>query len=296
MVFKRPYYFMNIFILLLASLVFSGWSKKGPVKEEGPGAIPVRVMKVELQDIKETLDYVGNIKAQEEVRVFPKVTGKISEKVKDAGSLVEKGDPIVYIDRDEVGLKFEQAPVESPLSGIVGRVYVDIGSHVSSQTAVALVVDMDKVKIELDLPEKYLPKISIAQDAQIIVDAYPHKVFMGQVSKISPVLDLTTRTAPIEILADNLAHELKSGMFARVNLILEEHRTTPVILKEAVLGREPNFYVYVAENKKAVSRKIRLGIRQGPYWEVQEGLSQGEWVVIMGQQMLYDGAIVEPEE
>lgn len=284
-----------IFAIFLILSVMAGCQQK--VERVKPDEIiPVKVARVELRDLAEALEYVGNIKALDEAIVYPKVTGKISEKVKKDGSPVSKGEAIAYIDRDEVGLKFEKAPVESPLTGIVGRVYVDIGEDVSMQTPVALVVNMDKVKIDLGIPEKYLPRISLGQEAKISVDAYPEEGFSGQVTKISPVFDLTTRTAPVEITADNLQHRLKSGMFAKVNLIIQQHKNISVVLKEAIMGKESNLYVYVIENKKAVLRKVSLGIRQSPYYEVQEGLKEGDLVVIMGQQRLYEGAMVEAEE
>lgn len=285
----------RFFIVSVLTLALWGCTVKEPVKKE-ESAIPVKATKVELRDLNDVLEYVGNIKAQDEVNVYPKVSGKIIEKVKEDGSRVSKGDTILYIDRDEVGLTFEKAPVESPLSGVVGRVYVDIGANVSSQTPVALVVNMDKAKINLDIPERYLPKVSLSQEAKITVDAYPDEEFIGQVTKISPVLDLATRTAPIEITIGNPQHRLQPGMFARVNLSIRELKNIPVILKEAVMGKEPDLYVFVVEENKAVLRKVKLGIRQGPYIEAKEGLKAADLVVIMGQQRLYDNAAVIVEQ
>jgi len=261
-------------------------------KEKAQEAIPVKVSRIEPRDLNEALEYVGNIRAQDEATVYPKVSGKISEKVKVDGSLVTKGEVICYLDRDEVGLKFEKAPIESPLAGIVGRVYVDIGQNVNDKTPIALVVDIDQVKISLDIPEKYLPKISLDQEAKISVDAYPKEEFSGKVSKISPMVNLENRAAPIEITLDNQDHRLKSGMFASVSLIIEKHASVPVILQEAIMGKEPDNYVYLIENNKAVTKKITLGIHDGPYYEVREGLKEGDLVVIVGQQRLYDNAPV----
>ena len=280
--------------LIFALIFLSGCQ----VKEKGvlQDPIPVKVSQVALQQLNETIDYIGNIKAQDEAVVYPKVSGKIIKKIKEDGSKVEKGEAICYIDRDETGLKFEEAPVESPLSGVVGRFYLDIGSNVTPQSSVALVINMDKVKIELSVTEKYLPKIKLGQDALIKVDAWPNEEFTGKVTKISPVLDLTTRTAPIEIILDNPGYRLQSGMFAKVSLILSERKDVPVIIKEAVIGKEPNTYIYIVENNKAVLKKVVLGLRQGPYYEVSAGLKAGDAVVIMGQQRLFDGAQVITEE
>lgn len=281
---------------IIAILFICGCQPKEETKKSSQQIIPVKVMEVSLKDLNKTLEYVGDIKAEDEAMIYPKVTGKIIEKVKEDGSLVNKGEAVAFIDRDEVGLKFEKAPVISPLTGVIGRVYVDIGSNVSPQTPIALVVKMDKVRIDLDIPEKYLPEVFLNQEAKVSVDAYPDEQFTGRVTKISPVLDLSTRSAPIEITIDNPNQRLKSGMFARVELVIQQHKKVAVILKEAIMGREPQTYVFVVEDKKAVLKKISLGIRQGPYFEVTEGLQEKDQVVIMGQQRLFEGAQVEPEK
>lgn len=281
-------------ILCLAGTMTTGCGKKKVPKEEE--AIPVKVMKVKLEKLSNILEYIGNIEGQDEVQVYPKVTGKIIEKVKEEGSDVAKGEVIAYIDRDEIGLKFEKAPIESPLSGMVGRVYVDIGSNVTTQTPVALISNMDIAEINLDIPEKYIPKIKIGQEAEIEVDAYTAQKFTGKITKISPVVDIQTRAAPIEISIDNPDHRLQSGMFAKVNLVLEKSKGVPAILKEAIIGKNTHTYIYVVEGNKAVLRNVELGIRQGQLYEVVKGVKEGDLVVIMGQQRLRDGALVIAEE
>lgn len=284
----------RITVVLFIALAVLGCQKQER-NQAAKVIIPVKVVKVEFRDLEETIDYVGNVKAQEEAVIYPKVSGKIIEKTKEDGSPVNKGETVAYIDRDEVGFKFEKAPVESPLTGIIGRVYVDKGENVTTQTPIALVVDMRQVEIDLDIPEKYYSRIALGQKARIMVDAYPDEEFIGYVTKISPVVELSTRAAPIEITIGNQQSKLRSGMFSKVSLVLAEHKNVPVIPKEAILGKEPNLYVYVIESQKAVLRKITLGVRHGPYYEIKDGLRQGDLVVIMGQQKLYEGAMVTAE-
>ena len=285
-----------LFLILLVALGLStagcGRRQKQPEAEK----IPVKVIRLELRDIKKDLDYVDNIEAQDDAQIYPKVSGKVIEKIKEEGSTVKKGDVLLYIDRDEVGFTFEKAPVETPMDGMVGRVYVDKGTNVTPQTPVALVIDIDKVEIKLDIPEKYIPLVSLDQFAEIAVDAYPEEIFRGKVTKISPVLDLETRTAPIEITVPNEHHQLKPGMFARVRLILEQHKQVPVILKESFMGKPPHCCVFVVEDGIARKREVTLGIREGAYFEVLDGLKEDDAVVIMGQQRLRDGMAVRVEE
>lgn len=299
---QTPRVGVYLFAAAMSVGFLSGCVQKKQAVSQGSQVIPVRAEKVKVVDINRKLEYIGSVKAQDEILVYSKVTGKVMEKVKDEGMAVEKGEVIAYIDRDEVGLKFEKAPVESPVSGVVGRMYVDIGSSilpggatVFSQTPIALVVNMDKVKINLDIPEIYLPKIFLGQEASVNVDAYPQEEFKGMISQISPVVNLENRAAPVEISIDNKEHLLKSGMFVEVVLVIEKRPQVPVILKEAIIGKDPDTYAYVIEDEKASLRKIALGINDGPLFEVTAGLKSGELVVIVGQQRLYDGAQVAVE-
>ena len=280
-------------VFLSAALVLPGCGKKKAA--EGKEVIPIRAMRVEARTIARSLDYADSIEAQDKAEIFPKVNGKIIEKLKEDGSPVTKGETIAYIDRDEVGFKFEKAPIESPLTGIIGRVYVDRGTSVTPQTAVALVVDIDRVKVHLNVPEKYIPQLALGQKARVRVDAYPGEVFTGVVSRISPVVETETRTAPVEIGIDNAGHRLKPGMFASISLVLEEKKNAPVIMKEAIVGREPSAYVFVVNGGTAHSRDVKLGIQDGEWYEVREGLKAGDLVAIMGQQRLRDGAPVSVE-
>ncbi|MDO9540764.1 MAG: efflux RND transporter periplasmic adaptor subunit [Kiritimatiellia bacterium] len=265
-------------------------------KKSADEAVPVRCVRVEARDLKRTLDYASSIKAQNDALVYPKVTGKIIEKLKEEGIAVNKGETIAYVDRDEIGFKFEKSPVDSPLTGIIGTVYVDKGDSVSPQTPVAFVVNIDNVRVSLDVPEKYLPIMTLGQNADISVDACPGQNFAGKVSEISPIVDLQTRTAPIEIFIPNPGHKLTPGMFARVKLVLEEKKQIKLIPKEAVMGAAPDIIVYVVDGKIARQRKVKTGIRYGGEVEIEEGLTAGEIIVIMGQQRLRDGTEVVADE
>jgi len=254
--------------------------------------VPVRLAQVRTGDMRQTLMYTANIKALDEAVVYSRVPGKVSEKRVEEGMPVRKGEAILLVDRDEVGLKFEPAPVEAPLSGLVGRVYVDIGTAVTPQTPVALVVNVEQVRVKLDIPEKYLSLLSTQLLAEVSVDAWPDQIFTGRVSTISPVVDLDTRTAPIEAMVTNPGARLKPGMYARVQIVLKENRAATIVPREALIGRGEDLTTYVVREKTARLLAVKIGIRKGSELEVLEGLSPGDMVVVMGQQRLRDGAPV----
>ncbi len=263
-----------------------------PAEDEG---IPVRVQPAVERTLNRMLDYAGSIRAREQALIYPRVSGKIVARLKSEGHPVARGEALALVDRDEVGYDYEKSPVESSLSGLVGRVYADLGASVTPQTPVAQVVDIDAVEVEFPVPEKYVAQVAGGQLAELTVDAWPGQAFTGKVTQISPVLDLDTRTAPVEITVPNPGRRLKPGMFARVRLILETRPAAPTVLKEAVLGKDPDTYVFVVSNGTAMSRPVQLGLRQDNAFEVLSGLAAGESVVIMGQQRLHDGVAVRTD-
>ena len=85
-------------------------------------------------------------------------------------------------------------------------------------------------------------------------------------------------------------------MFARVKLILAEHKDVPVILKEAIMGKAPDAYVFVVEGGKARLQKIAAGIHEGPNFEITEGLKEDDLIIVEIQEEFKDKAKVEIAE
>lgn len=267
--------------------------KGGKPNGRGPaGPASVKLATVGQRDIRETLEYTADIAAMDEARVFSRVPGKVLEKVVDEGAVVRKGDVIAYVDRDEVGLKFEKAPVESPLEGVIGRVYVDRGASVTVQSPIALVVDIRSVRAKMDIPERYVSYLGTNLASWVTVDAWPGVVFTGRVWKVSPVVDSDTRTMPVEVLIANADGKLKPGMFCRVALPIKERKSVTVVPREAVLGRGSESVVYVVTNGVARMRSVTMGLRDGGDVEVSGPIAPGDSIVVMGHQRLKDGSTV----
>ena len=293
---KRPKFlrFTSAFWMLIFgfSILFSGCER--PVAERETAKIPVSAVTAERGILRETLFYVGDIKAEDEAPVYPKVTGKIIEEVAREGVPVKKGGALLYIDRDEVGFQFEKAPVESPIDGIVGEIYVDKGANVSPQIPVALVVNMDRVKVRLDVTEKDLTRVKEGQPASVKVDAYPDEEFAGMVEMVSPVVDLSSRTAGAEILIPNGEHKLKPGMFARIEILTRKSEKTLIITRDAIIKENSSHYVFVVgDDNRVRRRKIEIGLRENNRFEVIAGLAEGEVVVTMGNTRLKEGDMVD---
>ncbi|MFH0827654.1 MAG: efflux RND transporter periplasmic adaptor subunit [Candidatus Omnitrophota bacterium] len=262
-------------------------------KKAAVNGFVVKAVTVQKEDFTLFMDYVGSLKAKDEAGVFSKVTGKLVEYSVNEGDSVEKGQVIANIDRDEAGLKFEIAKVESPLSGVVGRILMDKGAAIEpNKDVLAIIADMDEMSLKLDIPEQDIPFLKRGLKALIRVDAYPDEEFQGEVFRVAEMVDPQTRTLPIEVRISNKERKLKSGMFARIKIIAARLKDVLVLSQDAIVQELGEKFVFRVENNTADKRKVSLGKRDNGKIEVISGIREGDTVIVFGQQGLKDGARV----
>lgn len=301
---KKTAIFWLLVIVLGGALALKIFPKRTvPAKEAAflrpPQKTAVRVAEVERGDVALIFSYVGSLKAKEEANVYSKVAGKLVGYAVKEGEHVEKGQAIASIDRDETGLKYELAQAESPIAGIVGKTFLDKGvailgtSGVAAGTPLAIIVNMDEMKVRLDVAEPDIPYLKAGLSAEVKVDAYPEEEFCGEITKISEVVDSLTRTLPLEITVVNPGYKLKSGMFCRVKIIAGVHQGVLMILQDALVQELGSNYVFVAEGGIARKKPVTLGIQEDGRWEVLDGLNERDQAIIFGQQGLKDSSAVE---
>ncbi len=186
--------------------------------------------------------------------------------------------------------------ITAPISGIISQRFLETGDMAMVTRPIFAIVDVDKVEVTADLPERNLNDVREGAEVSMGVDAFPGRVFKGIITKISPTLNVVNRTAKLEITVPNSDHALKPGMFARVTMNIAERKGVPVIPEAAVLGDESGRYVFVVGSGVAHRRNVTLGLEEGPTVEVAEGLQPGEMLVTAGHQKLLEGQSVQVEK
>ena len=270
--------------------------KKAPSKSAAIEALTVRAVWLKREDLDLIFSYVGNIKARNEAKVYSKVNGKLDSYVLSEGDKVEKDQTVALVERDETGLKYELARVSSPIYGVVGKTFLDKGENILAQsTPVALVVDTQEAVVRIDIPEQDIPYVSKGCPASLKLDSYPGEVFIGEVSKISEVLDAVTRTLNVEITIANPDNKLKSGMFARIDILAGKRQRVLALPQDALSKEDGSYYVFVVEGDKARKVKVEIGISNDKV-EILKGLEENQKVIVFGQQGLRDGAVVKVVE
>jgi len=235
----------------------------------------IKTETVQPRHISQDLLLTGSVKAWEEAVIYPRVEGKLLRNLLKEGDAVARNQNIALIERDEVGAVYEPAAVPSTLTGVIGRTFLDAGANVTRNTPIALVVNQETVRILVEIPERFVGKIHLGQRAVFTIEAYNGRQFEAEVYKISPVVDTQSRVVAAELKADNKDGAIKSGMFAKVRLVLEESESAPSVSLAGVREEAGKFYVFVIDGDRVRRVEIEPGLRSAQYQEILSGVGDG---------------------
>jgi RND family efflux transporter MFP subunit len=181
--------------------------------------------------------------------------------------------------------------IRSPLEGVVLAKFSNAGDMVTATppSVMALVADIDLMKLTALIPEGRLAEVHVGQEATITTDALPGKGFGGRVALVAPVADVTPKSTQVEILVENRDHTLKPGMFARARVFTAYKPRTILVSPSALIDG----HVTVAEGGVARVRTVQTGIRAEEAVEILSGVAPGDLVVVSGNNNLKDGARID---
>jgi multidrug efflux pump subunit AcrA (membrane-fusion protein) len=281
--------------LAAGSLASCGGKDKKKAEETPKTVFAVTTTKATKGELKDYLEFGGDIAAKTNVEILPDVSGKIAEIRVKAGDTVQKNEIIALVDPSRPGMNYALGPVKSPISGTITAVNVVAGSMVSPQLAIARVSKIESLEILMNVPERYVSKIRGDQSAYLRLDAYPGEVFAARITEISPVLDQTTRTMSVKLALVKPDARIKAGMFARVKLITDTKSGIVKIPETAVVTRFGETFVFVVEKGESTTvrkQPVTMGIRVDDKAEILKGLMPDDEVVIRGQTLLENGSTV----
>jgi RND family efflux transporter MFP subunit len=195
-----------------------------------------------------------------------------------------------------VAVRLGETRILSPLDGLVWQRRLDPGALVGQPSGgvILSVVQVNVLRMLLDVNERQATSIRVGQEAFIELDALPGRRVGGKVVRVSPVFDPTTRTLQADVHIPNPDGELRPGMYGRGSIVLDVHPGMPVVPASAVQISSNAKYVYVLDGDRVQRRAIETGVDGGNWLEVTRGLRPGEEVVTAGMDGLADGAQVRP--
>jgi RND family efflux transporter MFP subunit len=191
--------------------------------------------------------------------------------------------------------------LKSPFDGFVSQELTEQGAWVTQGDAVAEVVEINPVEVEVFVPEENVRFVPLGGTCEVRVEAFPGQTFPGTIDRIVPVADARSRTFPVRIVVRNDPvdgkHPLLPGMLSRVSLASGSTTDALLVPKDAInLGGRQITVIKVVDGK-AVPVPIEMGVAMGGTRQVipveAGSLSIGDPVVIRGNERLRPGQSVQ---
>jgi len=190
--------------------------------------------------------------------------------------------PFQIDDIEKKGVPSDKIDFYSPSSGIIIERNAYEGKYFKEGDILFKIADVKKVWIKLDVYEKDISFVKPGQEVDILCEAYPEKIFKGNISFIDPFLNEKTRTIKVRIEIDNPKEELKPGMFAHIFLKYPLGKKLSIPYTSVLLtGKRAIVFVEKEPNLFQV-REVVIGPRAGDFYPVMNGLKEGEKVVKKG--------------
>jgi HlyD family secretion protein len=189
-------------------------------------------------------------------------------------------------------LQLDDTTITAPFDGVVAELYITEGSMAGPQSPVILQIS-NEVEVSIEVEESRIGQVYQGQSASLQVSAYPGQEFPAAVTSISPIADQDTRTFTVKIRPVNGDNELRSGMYANAQLLIDEKQDTLLIPRDALTTINDQPVVYVVDGDQVAQRDVTIGLSNDDQIEILSGLTAGDSIVVSGQANLVDGAKIE---
>jgi membrane fusion protein (multidrug efflux system) len=179
--------------------------------------------------------------------------------------------------------------VRSPIDGAVNHLFVDEGEFIDRGHALADLVNIDRIKINVNVPELDVRYLAAGQKVVLRVDAFPDKEIFGAVDFVAFKADPATNTFLVKVLVDNPGHAVRPGMIVRVAFlrrIIPDALVAPLF---ALVDKGGERLLFVEKNGVVEARTVSLGVIEGDRIQITNGLAPGDHLIVTGQKEVEEG-------
>ena len=290
-----------VVIVVIALLVIPGLIRilrsQEQTKKEDVG-VPVVITTAKVKDAVKTMSFSSQVEGIEQAQIYPDIPGRFLRYTVDDGQWVNKDQIIAYLEQDIPGVVREPIAVKSTVPGVISLRSVNKGELIRENNPMygslplAEVARMDKIKVEFNVPEKFFVKEGLSLEVEI---PSLSKTFEGKVAKASVFYNSITRTQNVVGVVPNPQKEILPGMFAKVWVEVARENNAISLPIDAVIGLVDK-YVFKAKGGRAFAEPVTVGFTNGSSLIIKEGVSPGDTVIVVGQNIVKDSAKINIKE
>ncbi|NVK25656.1 MAG: efflux RND transporter periplasmic adaptor subunit [Gammaproteobacteria bacterium] len=190
-------------------------------------------------------------------------------------------------------IRLQEKFIHAPFTGQLGLRQISPGQLVTNDTKLTSLDDINKIKVEFQLPERYLNRVEQGQKVTATNIAY-NTPFIGQVTAISSRVDSVSRAFTARAIFDNQDNKLRPGMLLQVQVETQAAQAM-VIPESAIIPMNQNHFVYKVVDNKVAREQVVIGRRAPGVVEVLSGLTLGDEVITQGVVKVRPGSEVKTD-
>lgn len=175
--------------------------------------------------------------------------------------------------------RLEDAVIRAPFDGYVESRRVAPGSYISAGAAVVSLTRTDPIWFRGTLPERYVAQLTTGLQISVRIQSLSQPV-TATITRISPSLDLATRSLAFEARIDNPQQQFRSGLFAQADVVLNAESQSLIVPESAVSDFAGTEKVWKLVNGVAQQFEIATGVRRNGFVEIVEGLTNGDHILV----------------
>jgi RND family efflux transporter MFP subunit len=184
--------------------------------------------------------------------------------------------------------------LESPFDGIVTARNVEVGDVLGPAAPAFRIIDIDRVKVQAGIPEKYIGDFRTGNSVFIRFDSLPGREFEGKINYIAPEASSQVRSFIAEMIVDNRQGLIKAGIMGNAQILKKIHTDALMIPLDAVIQTQKGRIVYVLKpDDTAEDHPVEVGPAGDSLIMIETGLAPGDRVVVKGQHEIGSGEKVK---
>lgn len=191
--------------------------------------------------------------------------------------------------------QIDKTEIRAPFNGKIGLKSVSEGSYLSPNVEIANLQDINRVKIDFSIPEKYSGIIKAGSQITFTIQG-SNNTFNGSIYAVEPKINPETRTLQVRAISNNFKSEIYPGSFAEIEVALKEYGNAILIPTEAVVPDVQGQKVFLYNKGKAVPVSIETGIRKEGMVQVIKGIQRGDTLITSGIMQIRPGVPVKISE
>jgi len=182
--------------------------------------------------------------------------------------------------------------IHSPFNGKLGLKNISPGAYITPSTIITTISEVDQLKLQFTVPEKYSSQVKNGQDINFSIDGSA-KSFKAKVAATEVFIEEDTRSLAVRAIVNTKDPFLIPGAFAKVKIELGKNEKAIMIPSQAIVpqGRKKQLFIY--KNGKALQTDITTGVRDSANVQVISGLNNGDTVISTGLLFLRPGSEVK---